>query len=268
MADVLLTEVHGAGPQALRPEAEPDNAGYFWLSSDVNEGTLYRSDGSVWVQMAPGRTELTAPDGSAAVLWENINNKPSILVAIGELPGAGLLQKNADGTASIVSPDSFAGVIFGSGSPEGVVAAATGKFYINTTATAGNVLWFKESGLGSTGWGLISPAQQNTPWVELNVSSTLQVNRGYRLTNSSPINLSLPTVAATGDTIYIFGEASGLWKIVQNINQYVIFGNQSSTPGTNGSIEGGDTGDYLELVCIESSFKWLARSAQGNFSIN
>ena len=44
-------------------------------------------------------------------------------------------------------------ILFGSGSPEGVVAAAIGNFYIDPTGVAGNVLWWKQSGGASnTGW--------------------------------------------------------------------------------------------------------------------
>jgi len=42
----------------------------------------------------------------------------------------------------------------GAGSPEGVVTAEIGKFYIDTTAAPGSVLYVKQFGSGSTGWVL------------------------------------------------------------------------------------------------------------------
>lgn len=40
----------------------------------------------------------------------------------------------------------------GTGSPEGVVTAVPGSFYIRTDGTPGTILYFKESGTGNTGW--------------------------------------------------------------------------------------------------------------------
>jgi len=40
----------------------------------------------------------------------------------------------------------------GSGSPEGVVVATTGRWYVDTSAGAGSGIYFKETGEGDTGW--------------------------------------------------------------------------------------------------------------------
>lgn len=40
----------------------------------------------------------------------------------------------------------------GAGSPQGVITAAVGSMYTNTTGAAGTVLWIKETGTGNTGW--------------------------------------------------------------------------------------------------------------------
>lgn len=42
--------------------------------------------------------------------------------------------------------------IRGTGSPEGVVAAAIGTMYINTSGGANTTLWIKTSGTGTLGW--------------------------------------------------------------------------------------------------------------------
>lgn len=44
----------------------------------------------------------------------------------------------------------------GSGSPEGVQVASTGRWYVDTTAAVGSGVYFKESGDGNTGWVLRS----------------------------------------------------------------------------------------------------------------
>jgi hypothetical protein len=45
--------IHAAGAAALRPPAAPANRGLFWFSTDASGGTLYRSTGTAWVQVAP-----------------------------------------------------------------------------------------------------------------------------------------------------------------------------------------------------------------------
>lgn len=43
-------------------------------------------------------------------------------------------------------------ILFGTGSPEGKVAASPGKIYLNLTGGAGVTLWVKETGAAETGW--------------------------------------------------------------------------------------------------------------------
>lgn len=47
-----ITTAFAQGLAANRPAAASSNAGYFWLSTDVNGGTLYQSTGSAWTQVA------------------------------------------------------------------------------------------------------------------------------------------------------------------------------------------------------------------------
>lgn len=53
-ADTLLT---GSGTLAARPAAATYGIGYY-LATDTNGGTLYKSDGSAWAQVAPGVSEV------------------------------------------------------------------------------------------------------------------------------------------------------------------------------------------------------------------
>lgn len=43
-------------------------------------------------------------------------------------------------------------IIFGSGNPNGNVAAQPGSIYLNTSGGASTTIWVKESGTGNTGW--------------------------------------------------------------------------------------------------------------------
>jgi len=51
---IAWSTVHGSGTLTARPVATSNNFGYLYLVTDVNGGILYRSDGTNWVQCAPG----------------------------------------------------------------------------------------------------------------------------------------------------------------------------------------------------------------------
>lgn len=44
------------------------------------------------------------------------------------------------------------GGLAGTGSPEGVVTASPGKFYVDTTDPDNLIVWIKATGTGNTGW--------------------------------------------------------------------------------------------------------------------
>lgn len=56
--------INNVGVIAARPAASAANNGYFYLATDVNGGTMYRSNGATWVQIGKGVTE--APGAHAS----------------------------------------------------------------------------------------------------------------------------------------------------------------------------------------------------------
>ena len=58
------TTIHGIGLDAARPAAGSSNNGYLYVSTDINGGTIYRSNGTAWVQVSRGVT--AAPETHAA----------------------------------------------------------------------------------------------------------------------------------------------------------------------------------------------------------
>jgi hypothetical protein len=60
----VWTTVHGIGTSGVRPDPSPDNAGWFWFTTNVNGGQLHRSDGSAWNPVSRGLTDPpTGPAG-------------------------------------------------------------------------------------------------------------------------------------------------------------------------------------------------------------
>jgi hypothetical protein len=68
-AVVLGTAVIMAGDAVDRPAPSEDNVGCLYLAEDTGSGTLYRSDGSNWVQVAASvDTSLGGSDDFLAYL--------------------------------------------------------------------------------------------------------------------------------------------------------------------------------------------------------
>lgn len=67
-------------------------------------------------------------------------------------------------------------VLFGSGSPEGVVTANVGSTYHRTDGGAGTILYTKESGTGNAGWTALAPSTIN--WAVPGTIGTTTPNAG------------------------------------------------------------------------------------------
>jgi hypothetical protein len=68
-------------------------------------------------------------------------------------------------------------------------------------------------------------------------------------------DLTLPTTSVVGQFIFIVG-VTGEWYIRQNANQYITFGNVTTTVGTLGLLRSVTPTDSLMLCCIEDNLGW------------
>jgi hypothetical protein len=90
---VWASNAHATGTLAARPPAGASNDGFFYLATDDAGGTLYRSNGSSWVKVAPGVSSalpesFTLHDGD--LYWWN---QPA---AVTELAGNTLYRTKYD----------------------------------------------------------------------------------------------------------------------------------------------------------------------------
>lgn len=144
-----------------------------------------------------------------------------------------------------------------------LLIGATGSAPSAATLTAGN-------GISITnGAGAITIAANNqNPWVEVTgTTQTMAVNTSYAANNAALVTLTLPTTAAFGDRFIITGKGAGLYKIAQNANQQIFFGNQSTTVGTGGSITATHRRDTIELVCITANTEFNVVDSIGNLDV-
>ena len=104
-----------------------------------------------------------------------------------------------------------------------------------------------------------------------NVATNTQAlvdNQGYITNNGATlITYTLPATAAQGTVISIAGFSAGGWTIAQNASQQIIFGSQSTTVGTGGSISSINQNDQIDMLCVEADLIWTVRSALEELTI-
>ena len=64
-------------------------------------------------------------------------------------------------------------------------------------------------------------------WTVTTVDATMAINNGYLANKGTLLTLTLPSSAAVGSVIKVAGMNAGLWKIAQNANGIIHFGNQN-----------------------------------------
>ncbi len=114
-------------------------------------------------------------------------------------------------------------------------------------------------------------ASTTLTWSVITADQTAAVNNGYIANKGSALLLTLPATAVVGDIIRVTGINTALgWKIVQNANQQIFFGNASTTLGATGFLQSAATRDSVELVCVVAgaSTVYNVISSVGNITVS
>ena len=128
--------------------------------------------------------------------------------------------------------------------------------------TAGQVLTMN-SGATAPEWS----TPKGISWSVVTNDTTMNVDTGSLANKGTLLTLTLPSTSAVGKTVRVAGMNTGLWKIAQASNQYIKFGNLSTTTGTGGSLSSTQAYDAVELVCIEADKGWVVVSSIGNITV-
>jgi hypothetical protein len=134
------------------------------------------------------------------------------------------------------------------------------------TLTAGSGIGIS-NGAGSI---TISNTSSSVIWSVVTVDASFTVNTGTVANKAGLLTMTLPASAAVGDLIEITGINTALgWKIAQNANQQIFFGNTSTTLGAGGSLASTATRDSLRMVCVVAgaSTVWNVLSSIGNITV-
>lgn len=105
------------------------------------------------------------------------------------------------------------------------------------------------------------------PYTESTATGNLAVDNAYGINSASLITMTLPAACAVGTEIQIIGIGAGGWRIAQNANQIIHFGNRSSTTGVSGRVDSTHRRDSMRLVCVVTNNEWVVESAVGNLDV-
>ena len=104
---------------------------------------------------------------------------------------------------------------------------------------------------GAIGWTTVTTTSQS-----------MSSDSGYTSNNAGLVTLTLPTISAVGDVIYVAGLGAGGWKITQNASQLIHYGNQVTTTGTGGSLASANQYDIVTLRCLVANTTWTVMATQ------
>lgn len=120
---------------------------------------------------------------------------------------------------------------------------------------------------GDNTWVAVSSSGR-LPYTEITgTSQTLAPDNAYGTNNAALVTCTLPTTAAIGTVIELTGIGAGGWRVAQNANQIIHFGNLSSTTGITGSISSLHRRDTIQLKCVVTNTEWNVCSSIGNLDI-
>jgi len=105
-------------------------------------------------------------------------------------------------------------------------------------------------------------------WIEVtNTSANMARNSGYIANNAGLVTLTLPSSPSVGDYYVVSGKGAGLWKIAQNANQIINFGNKTTTTGITGYLSSTLQYDSVSLVCVVAGTTFNVYSSIGSITI-
>ena len=107
-------------------------------------------------------------------------------------------------------------------------------------------------------------------WSVVTIDAGITVNTGIIANKAGLLTMTLPATAAISDQIRITGINTAVgWRIAQNANQQIFFGDQSTTVGVGGYLEATAIRDSVELVCVVAgaSTVWNIVSSIGNITV-
>jgi len=104
MPSTTVNDIHAIGLLAARPAASTANKGYLYFATNVEGGTIYRSNGSTWVQFGTGTTPPIADGTITSAKFDNVTTKEYVEDNVAALidDSSTISWVYTDGTPSLV----------------------------------------------------------------------------------------------------------------------------------------------------------------------
>lgn len=99
-------------------------------------------------------------------------------------------------------------------------------------------------------------------WTTVAVNTQTVNGTGYWTNNAGTLELTLPVSAGVGSQVAA-GNITGDFVIKQNANQFIQFGNLTTTVGVGGSITSNAIGDNIFITCRVQDLEWEVTSSVG-----
>lgn len=165
-----------------------------------------------------------------------------------------LLTTNQTGVPALTGPFTNGQLIIGSTGARPVVANLTAGTGITISNSAGGIT------INSTGSGMATVEVTGT-------TQAMAINTRYIANNAALVTLTLPAVAAIGDTIIVNGKGAGGWRIAQNASGQINVGAIASTAGVGGHVDSTNRFDTITISCITANNIWTFEAGIGSYSI-
>lgn len=233
--------------------------GQVWV--DVTTNTAYMltsiaANLSQWTNLVGGGTGIfLAVEATAGNITADVGD---IIALTGTVQIAALSNEMiyADATGHLVSP--------GAATDGQILIGSTGAAPALSTLTAG-------AGVTITnGAGTITIAVPGVSvfWQVIAVDQVAVVDNGYICNKAGLLTLTLPAVAAVGDTISVTGKNIPVgWRVAQNAGQTIHLGAAATTTGVAGYIESTQLYDVAELVCVTANTDWAVAYSVGSITV-
>ena len=120
----------------------------------------------------------------------------------------------------------------------------------------------------NTGAGPSFQTISTTTWSVITVNQAFTANNGFICNKAGLLTLTLPTTIAVGDLFEVTGINTDVgWRIAQNANQIIHFGNTATTTGVGGYLESLEKHDSVKMVCTVANLEFNVLSSVGNITI-
>lgn len=104
----------------------------------------------------------------------------------------------------------------------------------------------------------VSVVQGGLVWSTITINQTADPNNGYVANKGTLLSITLPALCAVGDIVEINGLNTGLWSVIGNTGQTIIYNNVSSS--TAGSLTSTQQYDTVMLKCLVVNTAWTVVS--------